>query len=174
MVFYLHLSCSLERQLDKITDSSNYVNCVMLKCRQLLSDMREFGLNHEKVVSKRTKKGEQRLKNCVKYDMGAGYRLVTVMNDSHLFVTHLGTHDETDQWFDRHKGDNFSPDNSSYNWERVEVPEPENVSKSLIGAELIDSDEYEAQLEAKLNESILLSIFHGLNRNRQEVAKESL
>ena len=174
MVFYLHLSCSLERQLDKITDSSSYVNCVMLKCRQLLSDMREFGLHHEKVVSKRTRKGEQRLKNCVKYDMGAGYRLVTVMNDSHLFVTHLGTHDETDQWFDRHKGDDFTPENSSYNLERVDIREHENVSQSLVGAELIDSDEYEAQLEAKLNESLLLSIFHGLNRNRQGVAKESL
>ncbi|BHH85419.1 hypothetical protein LA52FAK_37080 [Desulforhopalus sp. 52FAK] len=146
----------------------------MLKCRQLLSDMREFGLHHKKVATKRTRKGEQRLKNCVKYDMGAGYRLVTVMNDSHLFVTHLGTHDETDQWFDRHKGDDFTPENSSYKWERVEIQEHENSSQSITGAGLSDADEYEAQLEAKLNESLLLSIFQGLNRNRQEVANENV
>jgi len=174
MDFYLHISCSLERQLGKVTDSSSYSNGVLLKCRQLLSDMRECGLHHEKVASKRTRKGEKRLRNCVKYDMGAGYRLVTVMNGNHLFVTHLGSHDETDQWFDRHKGDNFTAENSSYSWERIQIRECEDRGQSLIGAELIDSNDYEAQLEAKLNESILLSIFDGLNRNRQEVPEDQL
>lgn len=165
MDFYLYIACMLEKQLEKLSTSSKKSELAVLKCKQLLSDMREYGLQHDRVLIKRTRKGEQRIKNCVKYDMGGGYRLVTIMVDDYLFVTFLGSHDETDLWFDRHKNDDFIPENPIYIWERISISETPHSNKSLIGAEHVEVDVYEAELEARLNETILLSIFQGLNRN---------
>ena len=165
MDFCLHVARSLERQLEKLSTSSKKSELAVLKCRQLLSDMREYGLQHERVRTKRTRKGEQRIKNCIKYNMGGGYRLVTVMVDNHLFGTFFGSHDETDLWFDRHKTDDFLPEDPSYIWEKIKLSGNTVNNRSLIGAELVEIDVYEAQLEARLNETILLSIFQGLNRN---------
>jgi hypothetical protein len=165
MDFYLHVARLLERQLEKLSTSRKKSELAVLKCRQLLSDMREYGLQHERVRTKRTRKGEQRIKNCTKYNMGGGYRLVTVMVDNHLFGTFFGSHDETDLWFDRHKTDDFLPEDPSYIWERICLSCNLVNNTSLIGAELVEIDIYEAQLEARLNETILLSIFQGLNRN---------
>lgn len=165
MDFYLHAARLLEKQLEKLSVSSNKSELAVLKCIQLLSDMREYGLQHERVLSKRTRKGEQRIKNCVKYNMGGGYRLVTVMVDNHLFVTSFGSHDEIDIWFDRHKTDDFIPEDPSYTWEMIKISDNTVKNRSLIGAELVEIDVYEAQLEARLDERILLSIFQGLNRN---------
>lgn len=167
MDFYLHISRLLERQLEKLSTSSKKSELAVLKCRQLLSDMREYGLQHERVFSKRTRKGEQRIKNCVKYNMGGGYRLVTIMVNDYLFVTFLGSHDETDIWFSRHKNDDFLPEDPSYTWEKITFAESSENDTSLIGAELVEVDVYEAELEARLDDTILLSIFQGLNRNLQ-------
>jgi len=165
MDFCLHVARSLERQLEKLSTSSKKSELAVLKCRQLLCDMREYGLQQERVLTKRTRKGEKRIKNCVKYNMGQGYRLVTVMIDNNLFVTFFGSHDETDLWFDRHKTDDFLPEDPSYIWERICLSCNLVNNTSLIGAELVEIDVYEAQLEARLDETILLSIFKGLNRN---------
>ncbi|MFT5728242.1 MAG: hypothetical protein ACI8PB_002395 [Desulforhopalus sp.] len=165
MDFYFHVAHSLEKQLEKFSISSKKSELAVLKCRQLLSDMRAYGLQHERVRTKRTRKGESRIKNCVKYNLGGGYRLVTVMGGNHLFVTFFGSHDETDLWFDRHKTDDFLPEYPSYIWEKIKLSGNTVNNRSLIGAELVEIDVYEAQLEARLNETILLSIFQGLNRN---------
>lgn len=165
MDFYLHMTRLLMRQLEKLSVSSKKSELAVLKCRQLLRDMREYGLQHERVLSKRTRKGEQRIKNCVKYNMGGGYRLVTVMVDNHLFVAFFGSHDETDLWFDRHKTDDFLPEDPSYIWEKIQLSGNTVNNRSFIREELVEIDVYEAQLEARLDETILLSIFQGLNRN---------
>jgi hypothetical protein len=87
------------------------------------------------------------------------------MVGNHLFVTFLGSHDETDLWFERHKNDNFTPDNPIYTREKVGLFNELDTDRSLIEAERVEIDVYEAELEARLNETILLSIFQGLNRN---------
>lgn len=133
----------------------------MQRCRQLFEDLKEYGPNHEKVKGKRTKKGENRLKSCVKYDLGGGYRLVTVMNGDDLFITFFGSHDETDTWFDRHKADDFTRDNPVYSCEQFKFLVRDESSEDCIGDQ-VEVDAYEAELEARLDENMLLSIFKGL------------
>lgn len=174
MTFYLHLASTLERQLEKTADYNKKGHLAILKCRQLLRDIKEYGPSHESVTVKRTKHGEHRIKNCVKYDMGCGYRLVTVMNGKHLFVTFLGSHDETDLWFDRHKGDKFNPDNLDYDWEHIHICENSETAETVTKGGVIEQDAYERELEAKLDENILLAIFSGLDRNSKDAAGEAV
>lgn len=48
-----------------------------------------------------TRHGERRLKKCRKYDLGGGFRLITILRESTLHVAYVGSHDECDRWLAR-------------------------------------------------------------------------
>jgi hypothetical protein len=53
---------------------------------------------------KTTKHGETRIKNCVKYELGDGYRLITVQSNRIIWLLFCGSHDECDKWLDKNSG----------------------------------------------------------------------
>jgi hypothetical protein len=134
--------------------------------------MRKGEEQGEFLSNKRTKNGELRIKNCIKYDLGGGYRLVTIRNYEHLLVVFIGTHDETNQWIENHRDDVFLPGDSNYSHELISAnpekqeeidPEPQ---QELPWSEGIDL--YEQELMARLDESVLRSIFQGLYARQDE------
>lgn len=50
-----------------------------------------------------TKNGEYRIRKCVKYDLGCGYRLITIWRGDRVFVSYIGTHDECDRWIENNR-----------------------------------------------------------------------
>lgn len=48
--------------------------------------------------------GEARIPNCLKYDLGSGYRLVIVKDGKDVITLFVGTHDDCDRWIENHKG----------------------------------------------------------------------
>jgi hypothetical protein len=59
-----------------------------------------------------TNNRESRIKNCVKYDLGDGWRLVTQQADKTCVFLFMGDHDDTDRWLDGHKGETFGVQNN--------------------------------------------------------------
>lgn len=55
----------------------------------------------DRKVAPRTAHGEKRIRKCVKYDLGWGHRLVTLLRGDILFICCLGTHDECDRWLEK-------------------------------------------------------------------------
>ena len=47
-----------------------------------------------------TKYGEKRIKNCRKYDLGCGYRLITLQRGDTVFIPFMGSHDECQRWLE--------------------------------------------------------------------------
>lgn len=163
MSYCIHYSWALPKQLEGLRKAGRKAELAATKCQAILDDLRMHGCQCEAVLSQRTRKGEWRIKNCVKYDLGSGYRLVTIKRDGHLFVTFVGSHDDTDQWIDHHRYDNFVPSKTLYRCEERVVPadltetnQPEPVEYKAV------DDEYEVQLIARLDEAQLKSIFQGL------------
>ncbi len=64
----------------------------------------------ERNVCQTTDHGESRIKNCVKYDLGNGYRLVTVDFGEVVMLCYAGSHDEVDHWLDANRGQSFTYD----------------------------------------------------------------
>jgi hypothetical protein len=54
-----------------------------------------------------TNHGENRIRNCVKYDLGDGWRLVTQQSEKKCFLLFVGDHEDTDRWLDGHRGQQF-------------------------------------------------------------------
>lgn len=166
MIRHIHFSQTLDKEIKRLQKAGTQGEQAVAKFQNLLADIKTYSCQFEAVASKRTKKGEQRIKNCVKYDLGGGYRLVTVRVNDHLFVPFLGSHDETDQWFQRHRYDNFQPDVSLYREEKV-TPLKAGCIESFNEPDVEEraDDEYEEQLRGKIDEPLLKSVFQGLFRN---------
>jgi hypothetical protein len=52
----------------------------------------------DRKVAPRTAHGEKRIRKCVKYDLGWGFRLITLLRKDILYICYLGPHDECDRW----------------------------------------------------------------------------
>jgi hypothetical protein len=56
--------------------------------------------HHMDAIDSYTKYGEKRIKNCRKYDLGCGYRLITLQRGRTVFIPFLGSHDECQRWLE--------------------------------------------------------------------------
>lgn len=54
-------------------------------------------------VAAMTKHGELRIKNCVKFDLGSGYRLITLKHAEKVVVLYAGSHDDCDRWLENNR-----------------------------------------------------------------------
>ena len=50
-----------------------------------------------------TRNGEARIKGCRKYNLGAGYRLITLEQGNDLYLLYAGTHDECTRWIENNR-----------------------------------------------------------------------
>lgn len=117
------------------------------------------------LLNKRTKYGEARIQNCIKYDLGAGYRLITIKKEDQLFLQFLGSHDEADSWLNLNKGFIPCPEGNCYPLEyridsSLETPETEQTAPDNL------QDEYEEQLMETLDDKILQQVFCGICEQR--------
>jgi hypothetical protein len=166
MTLTLHCSRTLDKQLDALRRSGKKGKFAVNQCESILNTIRFEGVRCDAVLHKRTKNGEQRITNCVKYNLGHGYRLITVRRGDHLFVTFAGHHDRADQWLDQNRDVDFCPDdpgfeseNLCYSDKTLEAQAESYASKNP------EEDLYESYLQSQLNDELLRSIFSGLIRS---------
>jgi len=159
---FLHISRSLVKQLDLMRKKDKKAELAALKCETILDDIKLFGCQAKAVAGKRTRNGEQRIRNCVKYDLGRGYRLITIRRGCHLLVPFAGTHDEVDQWIERHRHDDFAPDETGFRCEKMEVLDSVGQDDSMDGgSDAQETDTYEEALLKRLDEASLKAVFQG-------------
>jgi hypothetical protein len=75
---------------------------VAAKARAVISDL-SLGISGHcpETVGALTKYGEKRIRNCRKYDLGSGFRLIVLQRADTVFACFLGTHDNCQRWLDR-------------------------------------------------------------------------
>jgi hypothetical protein len=109
------------------------------------------------VFGKFTRHGEFRIKNCVKYDIGKGYRMVCVKELDSLYLLFIGTHDDCSAWVENNR--NYSPDPErknliTYHVESgIEDGEPPSLSEEA---------DYDDILLSTVTEKDLKIVFRGL------------
>jgi hypothetical protein len=164
MIRSLHFSRTLEGQLNALRYSGKKGEIAVKHFERICSALRSARQETKEIFVKRTKNGEYRLKHCVKYDLGGGYRLITVRVGDRLYLPFLGSHDEADQWLDRQGCPDFEPVESVYQAEILPsgVPQSSQASEVEDTAPQPELDTHEEALMAKLDDALLKSIFNGL------------
>ena len=115
--------------------------------------------NHMDAVESYTKYGEKRIKNCRKYDLGCGYRLIILQRGETVFIPFLGSHDECQRWLE-----NNSRLKAFHAGKGKTIPiEDKNVSlTNPIDPEKMDENEDVDGFLQNLTDKDLRIVFNGL------------
>ena len=106
-----------------------------------------------------TKYGEKRIKNCHKYDLGCGHRLITLQRGETVFILFLGSHDECQRWLQ-----NNSRLNACHAGKCNTIPIEDRTSSpaTLMDLEHMDVDEDVDDFLQNLTDKELRTVFKGL------------
>lgn len=72
------------------------------KARYILSALQDNSIDTKKLNT--TKHGETRIKQCIKYQLPGGCRVVTIQDNGIILFCYAGSHSDVDKWLDSHKG----------------------------------------------------------------------
>ena len=97
----IYVSKKVETSIKALRKNGKTGNNLASKAKMIIDGLASGAAQHpDDVVGTTTKYGEKRIKNCYKYDLGWGYRLVTVQRGETVFIPFLGTHDSCQRWLE--------------------------------------------------------------------------
>lgn len=99
MVIY-HRDSDFKKQMIQLRQAGGRASKAYQKIGEIRNSI-ELGLVP---ASRYTRNGETRIKNCKKYELGDGYRLVTVEIGNVVSFCFAGSHDDADAWLETNKG----------------------------------------------------------------------
>jgi len=157
----IHRYAKFQKSLETLRKSDSRGVRAAKRAENLIKELAAGDLSSFARMERRTKHGELRISNCIKYDLGGGYRLVSVKYKDYLIFTFLGSHDECDRWIENNR--RFEPVIYSECKEvdcffEVTVSSQEHSSEN----EEFEENDYDAILMEKVDEKILKNIFKGL------------
>lgn len=108
MLRYIHLYPRYEKRLNALKQSEKMAVSAAKKADAIVEGLLEDGFSRLADKGKFSRHGEARIRNCIKFDIGKGYRVVCVKENDHLFFLFIGTHDDCATWIENNR--NFRPD----------------------------------------------------------------
>ena len=98
---YLHISTKVEDRIEDLKKSGKTGRALAQKATRIIAHLTSGTVGHHMdAIGSYTKYGEKRIKNCRKYDLGSGYRLITLQRGEKVFIPFFGTHDECQRWLE--------------------------------------------------------------------------
>jgi len=148
------------KQLKALGKSDKKGTLAAERAEDIIRQLAVDGWRSDVMMHKRTKRGEMRVRKCLKYDLGSGYRLISLMRENELFMLYVGTHDECDRWLNNKRGSKLQVDSDTF----IFVAEHDEVQSDSDSEPLCEepADEYEERLATRLNDSVLRQIFRGI------------
>ena len=104
MISYVLLSSNFTRQLKRLHQAGGTAKVVVEHAEAIIQQWVSGEVKSPRQLTRSTRYGEGRIKNCWKYDLFEAYRLLTVMAEDHLIFLFVGSHDECDQWIGHNRG----------------------------------------------------------------------
>ncbi len=100
MAIQVNVHPKVERQLTALEKQAKNPSIVAARARRIIGALiRGMPLASAGLLKRKT---DKRVKNCLKFDLGLGYRLVCIKEEKIIFVLFVGDHDNCDNWLDNH------------------------------------------------------------------------
>jgi hypothetical protein len=99
------------------------------------------------------------LLDCRKYDLGCGYRLITLQRGTKVFIPFLGTHDECQRWLENNSHlKKVDADKGTLH--EISRQQPSSAGPAIAGSARIQKAE--AELPPEISDRDLRFVFRGL------------
>jgi hypothetical protein len=98
---YIHVSKKVETCIEALQENGKAGTTLANKAKCIIENLASGAAQHHMdAIGSFTKYGEKRIKNCRKYDLGCGYRLITLQRGETVYIPFLGTHDNCQRWLE--------------------------------------------------------------------------
>ncbi len=98
---FLFVSSKVESRIEALNKSGKAGIALAQKAIRIIEKLTSGDFqNHMDAIGSYTKYGEKRIQHCRKYNLGCGYRLITLQRGETVFMPFLGTHDESHRWLE--------------------------------------------------------------------------
>ncbi|MBU3947401.1 MAG: hypothetical protein KJ826_04175 [Proteobacteria bacterium] len=154
MIRFIYRSPQFEKQLESLRKVDKKA---AKKADMIINElMQSHGENSESGIA--IKYGKIKIRNCIKYDLGRGYRLITVIDGEHFILSFIGKHEICNRWLDNNK----NPPLLLKKTLSKEIAASE--SESQVSSELTvnTTKEFEDTCGSDIDEKHLRLIFSGL------------
>jgi hypothetical protein len=164
MIRYLLLDNILTRQLKRLHQAGGKAKVAAQHAEAIIQQWLSGEVTRPRQLTRSTRYGEARIKNCLKYDLVEGYRLLAVMDEDRLMFLFVGSHDECDQWICHNSGRW-----SGLKKRRNEILPVQHTTMEAAAAEAEhQEEEAEDYLLREIDERDLRIIFSGICRSRAD------
>jgi len=102
VIQYVHIDSRFGKQLKALRQAGKKAAQAADKAEDIVARLKNGVLRPEQLGTT-TRHGELRINGCMKYDLGSGYRLVTLKGEGDLFVLFAGTHDDCHRWIENNR-----------------------------------------------------------------------
>lgn len=158
MILSIFIDPNLRKRLTELRKQGGVSSFAAKKADDLISRLLLRGRNCSHEIGKLTKNGEFRIRQCKKYDLGNGFRLICLRQGHHFIFLSIGTHEECHRWLERNKGLRYEIDEGYQDvFITRDIPEP-----SVPVKEVDPADAYEDQLLQSIDDKMLRKIFCGI------------
>jgi hypothetical protein len=158
MILSISIDPKLRKRITELRKQSGTSSFAAKKADDLISRLLLRGRDCSHEIGRLTKNGEFRIRQCKKYDLGSGFRLICLRQGHHFIFLYIGSHDECHRWLERNKGLRYEMDDSYQ-----DVLITNEISEAAVPVKEIDpADAYEDQLLQNIDDKMLRKIFCGL------------
>jgi hypothetical protein len=102
LITTLYLDTKLDKQMQLLNRSGKKAALAAEQAQDIIAKLKGGHFSSMEAGST-TKHGEQRIKGCIKYDLGSGYRLVTLKQGRDFYLLYAGSHDECHRWIENNR-----------------------------------------------------------------------
>jgi len=160
MEFCVRISSTVSRRLESLRRGDGNALQASEHARSIINEVLG-GAFSPKQIGRLTKYGDARIRNCVKFDLVRGYRLVAVLGKREISFLFVGSHDECDHWVRNNARFELPSDNAIH--ASFQVTGKKDEGKPLQEHEAqTEADDYEDGLLRGLTDRDLRIIFSGL------------
>jgi hypothetical protein len=103
MIRYVHQSPKFVKHLAALGNGGKQTAIIAQKAESILRLLLNQGYILPDQLGATNRYMDRRIRNCTKYDLGGGYRLITVKESEHLFILYIGPHDDCCRWIANNK-----------------------------------------------------------------------
>ena len=103
-VLRVYQDANLDKQLKTLLKGGANATPAARHAQTIIDQFVDGGVCDPKIMGRLTRYGEARIKNCVKFDLVGGYRLIGTLLDHGIAFLYVGSHDECDHWLKNNAG----------------------------------------------------------------------
>jgi hypothetical protein len=163
MLETLHIHPKVEKNLEQMKTLDNAPKIAAERAEAIIDALKNGTIMARAGRLSKTK--DARIRRLFKYDLGKGYRLITLKAKSALYVLFVGSHDRCDTWLDTNsKG---KPHQTEVPMVCYEIKQKKRRQNSVAPLSLPDPEEDLCDRMPPVSQKDLREVFSGLVRSVQ-------